>query len=84
MSGILFKFEPIEADGCEPGPTGTGTFFFYSDLAPVPVDEEFVALVDKAGQASCSGTITGVFPAMACDPVPSTIYGLDRLKSLYR
>jgi len=84
VTGILYKFEPIEVDGCEPGPTGTGSFCFYSDLAPVPVDEEFLALVDKAGLTSCAGTITGVFPGMDCDPVPATIYGLDHLKSLYR
>ena len=71
VDGILFKFEPDETDGCEPGPTGTGVFVFYSDLAPVPVNEDVIALVDKAGQESCTGTITGVFPAMSCDPVPS-------------
>ena len=34
VSGILFKFEPIEGD-CEPGNIGSGTIVFYSDLPPV-------------------------------------------------
>jgi hypothetical protein len=84
VDGILFKFEPIETEGCEPGPTGTGTFVFYSDLAPVPVAEELLALVDKAGQESCSGSLTGVFPGLACDPVPTVERSMDGLKSLFR
>ncbi len=84
VDGILFKFEPIETEGCEPGPTGTGTFVFYSDMAPVPVNEEVIALVDKASQDSCSGSITGVFPGLACDPVPTFQRSMDSLKSLYR
>ena len=84
VDGILFKFEPDETGGCEPGPMGTGTFVFYSDLAPVPVDSQFLAMVDKAGQESCSGSITGVFPGMACDPVPTVERSMDGLKSLYR
>jgi hypothetical protein len=84
VDGILFKFEPIESEGCEPGPVGTGTFVFYSDLAPVPVDEESVALIDKAGGEFCTGGVTGVFPGLACDPVSSKTSSMDGLKSLYR
>lgn len=84
IEGILFKFEPDESEGCEPGPTGTGTFVFYSDLAPVPVSEEVIALVDKAGQESCTGMITGVFPGMACDPVPTAEKSFGTVKSLFR
>ncbi len=84
VDGILFKFEPMEGMGCEPGPVGTGIFVFYSDLAPVPVDEEFAALVDKAGLQSCTGSLTGVFPGMACDPVPTESSTFDGIKSFYR
>lgn len=84
VDGILFKFEPIETEGCEPGPTGTGTFVFYSDLAPAPVEEEFVALIDKASQEYCTGSVTGVFPGLACDPVSGDVRSMDSLKSLYR
>lgn len=84
VDGILFKFEPIEDEFCEPGPVGSGTFVFYSDLGPVPVNEDILAVVDKAGQESCTGTITGVFPGMSCDPVPTDGGNLGSLKSLYR
>jgi hypothetical protein len=83
LSGIFFKFEPIEGD-CEPGPVGTGSFVFYSDLPGVPVSDQFLGLVDKAGQESCTGIVTGVFPGMACDPVSSDARSFDSLKGLYR
>jgi len=84
VDGILFKFEPIEEEDCEPGAMGTGSFVFYSDLPPVPVDEEFLALIDKGGQESCTGSITGVFPGMACDPVSNIPKTLNSMKSLFR
>lgn len=84
VDGILFKWEPIEAEGCEPGPTGTGTFHFYSDMAPVPVNEENLAMVDKGGQLACTGALTGVFPGLACDPVSTEARSMDSMKSLYR
>ncbi len=83
MPGIMFKFEPIEGD-CEPGATGTGTFVFYSDLAAVPIDEQAFTIVDKAAQEFCTGTLTGVFPGMVCDPVANDELPLGTLKSLYR
>ena len=83
IEGILFKFEPYE-DGCEPGPTGSGSFVFYSDLPGVPVNEQILALIDKASQDYCTGTLTGVFPGMACDPVATDGQSLDSLKGLYR
>jgi hypothetical protein len=83
LDGILFKFEPIEGD-CEPGPTGSGSFVFYSDLPGVPVNDQILALADKAAQEYCSGTLTGVFPGMACDPVANEDLSLDSIKGLYR
>jgi hypothetical protein len=81
--GILFKFEPVEGD-CEPGNTGEGTITFYSDLAPVPVDEEIMSMSDKAALTYCFGTITGVFPGMSCDPVGSEKSSWSNVKGLYR
>ncbi len=83
MGGIMFKFEPEEGE-CEPGPTGSGSFFFYSDLEGVPVDEQSVTLVDKAAQEFCTGTLTGVFPGLECDPVTTVKRPFDSLKSVYR
>ncbi len=80
----MFKFEPIEDAGCEPGPVGHGTFVFYSDLAPVPMNEEFVALIDKASQESCTGNVSGVFPGLACDPVANDHINIGGMKSLFQ
>jgi hypothetical protein len=81
--GIIFKFEPIEGD-CEPGTTGTGTFAFYSDLGPAPIDEELLSLIDKFGQLTCSGYLTGQFPSLACDPVSNGANTWDAVKGLFR
>lgn len=85
VDSILFKFEPVEdGSGCEPGTTGTGTFVFYSDLGPAPIDEEILLLVDKFGQLSCSGYLSGVFPGLECDPVGAEQSTWDSLKGLFR
>lgn len=85
VEGILFKFEPIEDEyGCEPGTTGTGTFVFYSDIGPAPIDEEILVLFDKFGQLNCSGNLSGFFPGLSCDPVDTEPATWDALKSLYR
>ena len=82
VNGILFKFEPISED-CEPGTTGTATFVFYSQYGPAPVDEEILVLYDKFGQHACSGTITGTFPSLTCDPVGNQDITWDAMKGLF-
>ncbi len=57
---------------------------FYSNLGPVPVDEEYMALTDKAAHVYCAGTISGVFPGLACDPVASETLSWDGIKGIYR
>jgi len=84
VDNILLKFEPIEIEGCEPGTTGTATFVFYSDLAPAPVDEDILSLVDKFAGNSCFGTLSGDFPAMSCDPVEIKNVQWGAAKGLYR
>jgi hypothetical protein len=84
MDGILLKFEPIEGLGCEPGTTGTAVFTFYSDLTPAPVDEDILSMVDKLAGNTCFGTLSGDFPAMACDPVDVDKVEWGGVKSLYR
>lgn len=84
VSGFLLKFEPIEDEFCEPGPTGTATFTFYSNLPPVPIDEEILSVVDKHAQEYCFGNMSGDFPAMACDPVGTQDSSFGSLKGLFR
>ncbi len=82
VTGLLLKFEPY--DGCEPGNVGTGVFVFYSDLGPVPVDEDMLSLVDKYAQMYCFGHLTGMFPGLACDPVAEELTSFGSLKGMYR
>jgi hypothetical protein len=81
--GIILKFEPIEGN-CEPGPTGTATFVFYSDLPPTPINEEILSAVDKNANEYCFGFLTGDFPAMECDPVGNEGSSWGNLKGLFR
>lgn len=83
MDGILMKFLPIE-DTCLPGPTGTGTMFFYSDLGPCPVDEELLSVMNTDAQGYCLGYLTGDFPCMVCDPVDNEGTNWGNVKGLYR
>jgi len=82
--GIMLKFEPIETGGCEPGTVGSATFVFYSNLAPAPIDEDVLTLVDKYALNSCWGGLSGDFPAMSCDPVSAEDVDWGKAKSLYR
>jgi hypothetical protein len=84
VEGIIIKFEPDESLGCEPAPAGTVDVVFYSDLPPTPVDEDVLSMSDKAGLIYCFGTVTGVFPGLACDPVPNDTESWGGLKGLYR
>ena len=84
VDGIMLKFEPIEDPECEPDVTGVATFVFYSDQAPVPVDEDILSLVDKFDLNYCFGNLTGEFPGMACNPVPSDGNSWGGLKGDYR
>ena len=84
VEGILLKFEPVFDASCEPGPTGTGTFVFYSDLSPYPIDEEILSVVDKYAQEYCFGHLTGDFPDMPCDPIGNQDTNWDNLKGMFR
>jgi len=84
VEGILLKFEPIEDEFCEPGPTGTGTFVFYSNLDPYPINEEILSVVDKHAGEYCFGYMAGDFPDMPCDPVDSEDSSWGNVKGLFR
>ncbi|PIV81460.1 hypothetical protein COW53_04215 [bacterium CG17_big_fil_post_rev_8_21_14_2_50_64_8] len=82
VTGLLLKFEPYP--GCEPGNTGTGVFVFYSDLAPVPVDEDILSMVDKYALMYCFGHLSGMFPGLDCNPVADEAVSFGAVKGLYR
>ncbi|MFH1845443.1 MAG: hypothetical protein ABIF77_19840 [bacterium] len=69
VDGIMLKFEPYENPECEPGTGGVATFTFYSDYPPVPIAEDNLFLSDKFSGYVGFGPVTGVFPAIPCDPV---------------
>ena len=83
VDGFLLKFEPYEYESCAPGPTGIGTFVFYSDYGPAPIDDDILSVVDKHGQASCIGTLTGEFPGIPCDPLAGEGATWTSVKELY-
>ncbi len=82
--GILLKFEPIYDEFCEPGPTGTATFIFYSNLPPAPIDEEILSVVDKHALEYCFGHLAGDFPSMVCDPVGDVESSWGGVKGMFR
>jgi hypothetical protein len=82
VSGITFKLEPLE--GCDPGTFGSGVYKFYSDLPPAPINEDVLSLVDKFGQNSCFGYLSGWFPGLPCDPVEVEDSSWGSVKGLYR
>ena len=67
----LFKFEPVGDAACEPGNSGTLTIVFYSDRPPAPISAPNMFLVDKFATQWCQGQVTGEFPGLPCDPVPT-------------
>ncbi len=64
--GPVIKFEPFNGD-CEPGPTGSGQFVYYSDWPPgeVVTPNQIIVLI-KYGGESCEGVLTGVLPICTC------------------
>ena len=84
VEGFLLKFEPIEGGSCEPGPVGTGTFVFYSNLPPAPIDEDILSVVDKFSGENCLGSLAGDFPGIPCDPVANEDATWGSLKGLFR
>lgn len=82
--GPLVKWEPWEEGGCEPGPSGIGTFFFYTDWAPVSVGVPNQYLMFKYSTQSCAGEVTGVVPACTCGPTSTEATSWGGVKNLFR
>lgn len=81
--GIALKLEP-KVGTCEPGTSGQGTFVFYSNLGPAAIDEDALTLIDKFGQSSCFGHLSGDFPAMPCGPVAEKPSSWGSVKGMFR
>ncbi|MBN1826616.1 MAG: hypothetical protein JW958_10135 [Candidatus Eisenbacteria bacterium] len=65
--GPLVKWEPkSDPFDCEPGNYGSGSFVFYSDWAPAPVDSGNCYLLIKYATQNCCGELTGVLPECTC------------------
>ena len=82
LDGIVLKFEPVE-EGCEAGPTGQVTVTFSSPYPPGDIAEPNTFLTDKYGQLVGTGSLTGVFPALACDPVSADALCWGDVKARY-
>jgi hypothetical protein len=80
--GPLVKYEYLDS-GCQPGPTGAGTFCFYSDWPPEPIENPTDNIIVKFGQGDCTGDMSGVLPACNCGPNATQSSSWGRVKSLY-
>ena len=80
--GPLVKFEPHE-DECQPAPSGEGTFWFFTDWAPIPIEEPNLLLAIKFDQAELFGNLSGMLPGCECDPTASVASTWGRVKQLY-
>lgn len=84
LDGIGIKWqESAESVGCEPGPTGTGVFTFYSDLGPYPITEDILIFLLAGMGHTCTGSITGVFPDIPCGPIAATETSWTAVKGIF-
>ena len=80
----LLKLEPDQTSYKGPGVIGRGEVVFYSDYAPWRIKTENRFMSMKFGQESCYGPLTGMFPALPCDPTPETPKTWATIKQYYR
>lgn len=78
----LVQFTPLE-NGCDPAPTGIGTFCFYSDWPPAPVSVPNVFLGLHSDLEDCYGELSGVLPLCTCTPTPVENRTWGGLKHLF-
>ncbi len=79
----LLKFEPHPGSIRGPGPVGWGRLVFYSDRPPAAIVTPNSFLSQKFGTYSSFGQVTGVFPALPCDPVDAEVSAWGEVKALY-
>ena len=80
--GIYMKFNDYNCE--HPGCCGGGTFTFFSDYPPTDVGMPDIFFKLGAYTDACSGTLTGVFPALPCDPTPDSASSWGKVKSIFR
>lgn len=83
ISGVVLTLMPTTA-GCEPGYSGAGIFVFYSDHGPTPLNPFAEMVIVNDNLDTCGGGMTGVFPAVPCNPTSTSAMTWSAVKSLYR
>jgi hypothetical protein len=76
----IVKWNAVYSGGCEPGATGSGTFWFYTIIAPTP-DSPLPIIIEKNGQNVCDGIVLGDCPTLCTVPVEDASWG--EVKSHY-
>lgn len=80
----VLKYEILGAK-CTPLDTGSGTWIYYSTMAPLPWAEYNDAVIIKYGEMICYGTLRGQLPdCLECIPVSTEHGSWGSMKSLYR
>ncbi len=79
----VYKFEFVAVRGCDPQPSGHYQVQFLSDLPPYPITRSNRFLTAKFGQERVDGEITGVFPALQCNPIASETVSWGQVKAGY-
>lgn len=79
----LLKFEPHPGSIRGPGPVGWGRLVFYSNKPPAAIVTPNSFLSQKFGTYSSFGQVTGVFPALPCDPVEADTSAWGDIKAMY-
>ena len=64
MTDPAIKWDVV-AGPCEPGPTGSATLCFYTNVGPSE-ESELPVFIIKNGQGTCEGILTGDCPAPPC------------------
>jgi len=69
----IIKWDALDAL-CEPGPTGSGTLWYYSIAAP-HTNALLPIILIKNGLNVCDGMVTGACPAICVVPVEESTWG---------
>lgn len=83
IMGKMLVFRPFLPDKCLPGPVGDGTFRLFSDFPPAAIQASGLYLVDGDNHFVGSGSLSGDFPALPCDPVSARPLTWGAMKSVY-
>jgi len=79
----VYKFEFTTDRGCDPSSHGRMQVMFLADQPPAAITTPNAFLVGKYATRMITGQITGVFPALACNPVADQAMTWSRVKAGY-